>query len=101
MQRLERAKELDMEAGSKEQQTFDKWLEVLPDTPDREQLAAVVAALTAGDVDAAIGALHSKQVQSPDHRLERVPGRFKGKLVVDSEFFDPLSEAELGEFWQR
>lgn len=29
---------------------------------------------------------------------QRRPGRFKGKLVVGAEFFDPLTDEELKEF---
>jgi hypothetical protein len=29
----------------------------------------------------------------------RVPGRFKGQLVIGPEFFEPMTEEELREFW--
>lgn len=64
-------------------QTFDSLEEKL------ERLAKELSDLAATDTNspAAIAA-----------KPKRVPGRFKGTLVVGPQFFDPLTDDELKEF---
>ena len=38
-----------------------------------------------------------KDAVGPDSRLPRRPGRFKGRLNVGPEFFEPLSEDDLAD----
>lgn len=46
----------------------------------------------------AVGLSESKSRSVPHEKRRRVPGRFKGVLVVGPEFFEPLTEDELKEF---
>ncbi|KVK56107.1 hypothetical protein BCY90_01260 [Agrobacterium deltaense] len=46
----------------------------------------------------AVGLSESKSGSVPHEKRRRVPGRFKGVLVVGPEFFEPLTEDELKEF---
>lgn len=46
----------------------------------------------------AVDLSESKSRSAPKEKPKRVPGRFKGALVVGSGFFEPLTDDELKEF---
>ncbi len=65
-----------------------------------EHLQRMVKAVEDGDIDTARAVL-DEAAETADHdpspKTPRVPGRFKGRMTVGPEFFQPLSEEELKE----
>ncbi|MDZ7925828.1 MAG: hypothetical protein U5L46_01260 [Agrobacterium sp.] len=61
--------------------------------PDLDILEAQLKRLAA-----TLSEIKAKPYQIKAEKPRRVPGRFKGVLVVGPRFFEPLSEDELDEF---
>jgi hypothetical protein len=64
-----------------------------------KKIAALRADPTVDIVDLLDRAAALQKAEAETVAKPRVPGRFKGQLVIGPEFFEPMTEEELREFW--
>ncbi len=84
-----------MDTGPKQEKAISGLKEALAKLPNREELEAVAAALEANDPEGALRILRQQVGAHETIVANRQPGRFKGRLIVGQEFFEPLSDDEI------
>lgn len=88
--------DIDMDTGSKSSNKPQMLREMLAGVRDRADLKRLIEALENEDIDGAVALLIAEDA-TPHSAKQRIPGRFKGRLTVGPEFFEPLDEKDIRE----